>query len=118
MKRFALLASALALSLGGCVTNSAPDQPAVLNDMDEANTTALKSALAEAMGRANIKLGPQADGPLTQVTVLPPPRGKHEMNSTALPTHFDVVTNGTDCWLVRQDTRQTFPAPGVMCKPR
>ncbi len=91
--------------------------PATLADTNEANIAALKSALADAMGRANIKLGANGDAPTTQVTVLPPPRGKHEMNSPAMPTHFDIVTDGIECSLIQQDTGEIFPAPGVACVP-
>lgn len=114
MKRFA---AATLISLGACVSNPAPNQPATLGEMDDANTAALKAALANAMGRANIKLGPTGEPPVTHVTVLPPPRGEYEMNSPVLPTHFNIITDGTDCWLEKQDTGEIFPAPDVTCAP-
>lgn len=115
MKRLSIFASLIIVALGACVSQS-QQTPATLTQMDDANVAALKSALADAMGRANFKLGANGDVPATQVTVLPPPRGEYEMNSPALPTHFDIVTNGTECWLIQQDTGEAFPAPGVRCK--
>lgn len=109
------LAGLLSASLGACMSHS-PQSPGVLTDTGAANITALKTALSEAVGRANIKLGAGDLDTATRVTVLPPPRGKYEMNSPAMPLHFEIVTDGADCWLVQQDTRQRFEAPGLSCK--
>ncbi len=115
MRTFSLLACLSIASLGACVSQPEPPTPATLTDTSDENIVALTSALAIAMGRANIKLGAMKDAPATQVTVLPPPRGKYEMNSPALPTHFDILTNGRECWLIQQETGERFEAPGLKC---
>ena len=111
----ALITAALAgLFAAACQTGSAMT-PATLRDADDTSLARLKETLSEAMGRASIKL---AGGDLTErtsVSVLPPPLGPNETNSPAMPEVFDILTNGTDCFVTRRETGETYKLDGVSC---
>ncbi len=110
MKRALIL---VALSLSACQTLAADGKAAV--DMTDARTRAqVAEALARAVGRAHVELGP-SDG--TVVTVLPPPIGPYETNSPAMPIRFDIEKRGEACVAVRHDAGRAYPLPGVTCAP-
>lgn len=110
-----LIAAALAgLFAAACQTGTAMT-PATLEDADDATLARVKETLSTAMGRANIKL---ADGDLTErtsVSVLPPPLGPNETNSPAMPTVFDIATNGSDCFLIHRETGERYRLEDVSC---
>jgi hypothetical protein len=90
--------------------------PATLARADDETLAALRAALAQAVGRADAKLGPIApDAPLA---VLPPPLGPHETRSVAEPTLFDLELRDGACVAVRRDTGEAFTLKGVACIPR
>ena len=108
------LACCASLLTGACQTSGAT-RPATLETADEATLARVKAVAAEAVGRAQIRLG---EGDLTEtstLTVLPPPLGPNETSSPAMPAVFDIVTNGEDCFLVSQSTGQSYALDGVGC---
>jgi len=110
-----LLAAAGALGFAACQTSGAP-QPATLAQATPQAMDALKSVLAEAMGRTRIDLGP---GDLTRdtvVTVLPLPIGPHEGNSVSMPMRFDVLIHGGRCYLRREGSDALLELRGVSCR--
>ncbi len=110
-----LVAALSAMFGSGCQTQDTV-YPAVLHSTDEASMAKLRAALAEAMGRARVEIGP---GDLTQsstVSVLPPPLGPNETHSTATPTQFDIVMRGDACFLQRRDTEQIYPLDTQLCR--
>lgn len=113
---FSMLAMASATVLAACQLGANTDQLAVLDSADAETVETLKAALADAVGRANIELGP---GDLTQsstISVLPPPLGEFETHSLAKPTLFDLSKKGKTCLLTRQDTGDVFALEGVSCR--
>ena len=108
------LACCASLLTGACQTSGAT-RPATLETADEATLARVKAVAAEAVGRAQIRLGA---GDLTEtstLTVLPPPLGPNETASPAMPTVFDIVTHGSDCLLVNRSTGEQFMIEGVSC---
>ncbi|MBW8733783.1 MAG: hypothetical protein JF571_05660 [Asticcacaulis sp.] len=81
---------------------------------DPATRSAVTAALADAVGRARVDLGP-TDGSV--ITVLPPKPGPYETNSVAMPVRFDIEMRGDSCVAVRRDTGRAVALPGVVCKP-
>lgn len=102
------------LSAGACQTAST-QEPATLNAGDEATLSRIKATLSEAVGRAQIKLGPEDLATSTTISVLPPPLGPNETHSTAMPTVFDIVTNGKSCFAIRRETGNSYRLDGVSC---
>ncbi len=101
--------------LAGCQTHNAPE-PAVLESVDDATMSALHAALADAMGRARVELGP---GDLTTdsiITVLPPPLAPQEDRSLAKPTYFDLMKANGGCILANRETGAEYPLKGVSCR--
>jgi hypothetical protein len=100
----------------GCACQSQPPPPAVLARADGEAMDRLKAALAGAMGRSPIELGP---GDLTQssvLSVLPLPPGPLEDRSLAKPTIFHLGIEEGHCVLVREDTGARIPLEGVVCR--
>ncbi|MEQ8557196.1 MAG: hypothetical protein RIB03_02675 [Henriciella sp.] len=90
--------------------------PAHLQTADEATLSRVKAVLSKAVGRAQIKLGPEDLTESSTVSVLPPPLGEHETHSTAMPTVFDLVTNGGDCYLIARESGRSYRLDGVDCE--
>jgi hypothetical protein len=114
MKSRMLAAILAAAALAGACKSAAP---AVLTESDEAAISRLKAALATAMGRSQIELGPGDPTQSSTISVLPLPPGPLEDRSLARPTIFRLAIEGDDCFVVREDTRERFPLEGVACKP-
>ncbi|MEM5518453.1 hypothetical protein WNY37_15965 [Henriciella sp. AS95] len=100
--------------LTGCTT-AQTSQPATLTRSDDATLSRVKSVLAEAMGRQNIRLGAGDLTEETSVTVLPPNLGPLETNSPAIPVPFDIVTDGRHCFVVRRETGEKYRLSDVDC---
>ncbi len=106
----------LASSLGACQTLAGSPSSASVDLGDPATRAAVTSALAAAVGRARIELGPVNDAETSVVSVLPPRPGPYETNSTALPVRFDIETRDGACVAVRRDTGAAYDLPGVKCR--
>ncbi len=119
MIRFArAVCSLLALTgLGTAACQTAgPPVPAMLESADDMTLARIKAVLAEAVGRADIRLGPEDLTSMSSVSVLPPRPGPHETHSTAMPTVFDLVTNGKTCMLVRRESGKSYRLDDVACR--
>ncbi len=112
-KGFALIAGGALMA--SCQTPNAP-AAAVLENADHGTMAALHAALASAVGRAQVEIGP---GDLTQsstIAVLPPPLGPGEDRSLATPDYFDLMWVDGKCVLVAQETGAQFALDGVSCR--
>jgi hypothetical protein len=98
---------------GACQSDAVP---AVVSRADAGAMNQLKAALARAMGRASVELGPGDPAQSPVISVLPLPPGPLEDRSLAKPTIFHLEIAGGACTLVRQDTGERFPAEGVDCR--
>lgn len=113
----ALLVAAAGVS--ACRSPTAPElHPAVLADGSPATLQTLDRALFEATDEGRAKRGPGDPTRESVVTVPPPPPGPYEGNSPAMPRYFDIMTDGTACYLRDRKTRKTHPLPGVTCRPK
>ncbi|WP_300380184.1 hypothetical protein [Henriciella sp.] len=112
----AFFAATLGLGTAACQTGG-ERVPATLTSPDEATLASVKEVLSDALGRARIRLGPEDLTASTSLSVLPPPLGPNETRSPAVPTHFDIVTNGSACFLVRQETGESYRLDGISCQP-
>ncbi|MBL8551068.1 MAG: hypothetical protein JNJ73_13865 [Hyphomonadaceae bacterium] len=105
----------LLLALWACQSAPAETQ-AVLVSSDAATMEKVRDALADAMGRARVELGPGDLTLTSRVSVLPPPLGPHETRSLAAPTQFDLVLRNGACYAVRADTGAEHALTGVACR--
>ena len=107
---------AIAIAAMGCQTRAEPS-PAVLVNADDETMVLLHGVLADAMGQAQVELGPSDPTQDATVAVLPPPLGPGEDRSTVTPTYFDLMMDeGGACMVVRRDTGETFPLNGASCR--
>jgi hypothetical protein len=109
-----VLASLAALLAGACQTAVAA--PAVLTHADPATMSRLRATLAQAVGRAQVELGPGDPTQSSVLSVLPPPPGPLEGRSLAKPTIFRLEIEGETCVLVRADTGAHIRLAGVDCR--
>jgi hypothetical protein len=114
--RFTACALALSISLSACQT-LAGAQAARVDLSDPATRTAVTSVLADAVGRAQVELGPTDSSETAIITVLPPPPGPLETHATAIPIRFDIVRRGGACFAVRHDTGKAYALAGIVCRP-
>ena len=108
-----------AAGVPACRSPTAPElRPAVLADGSPATLQTLDRVLFEATERGPAKRGPGDPTRESVVSVPPPPPGPYEGNSPAMPRYFDIVTDGTACYLRDRKTSKTHPLPGVTCRPK
>lgn len=118
--RLAQSAFVAALMIGGtgCHTLGGDAlRPAVLvRDAPEAREAITKAAQAATReGRVSFGTSDLSKDPVISVQPRPAPS---EGNSMAMPTFFDLVTDGKACFLREQKTGKTHPLPGVACRPK
>lgn len=117
--RFYLCTAIAAAFLGGCQspgeTLDAPI-PAALSTMDDATMIALRAVLSEAVGDANITLGPGDLTKTSTIAVQPPRPSPYEDRSTAKPVLFDIFMRGDDCFIVRRDNGAEYPLRDIACR--
>jgi hypothetical protein len=115
---FGLVLTGAALAAGACQLPGQPEaKPAVLATADAATMDRLKAALASAMGRAQVELGPGDPTRSPEVSVLPRPPGPQEDRSLAVPTIFRLEMKGDVCFVVRADGGVRERIEGVECRP-
>lgn len=124
--RIALLLGS-AMSLAGCHTVAGDGlRPAVLvADGPAARAEITRTLLAVTRdGRVSFGESDLTRAPL--IVVQPPPPAPFEGNSPAMPTYFELVTDGSACFLRRRadgsgpttEPRQLHRLEGVRCRPR
>lgn len=113
MRRFLFISVA---ALAGCQSISGP-VPAVLSSSDPAEIARLKTALASAMGRAQVELGPGDPTHSPTLSVLPRPIGPPDDRSLVLPTIFRLEMEGGECFVVREENGTRTRIDGGRCKP-
>ncbi|MEM9570694.1 MAG: hypothetical protein AAF996_04455 [Pseudomonadota bacterium] len=118
MVRASLSILLAAVGLGGCQHASEDATPAVLADTSETNLDALKTAMANTMGRAQIELGVSDLSNSSRLAVLPPRLSPNDDRSPALPTYFDLVIKNGMCMAVHSETGSETELRDVACKPR
>lgn len=110
----------LSAALAGACQSTAQAAPAVLTHADDAAMARLKAALAKAMGRSPIELGPGDPTQTSILSVLPLPPGPLEDRSLAKPTIFRLEIEGQTCVLVREGeagaSGARIVAEGVACR--
>ena len=105
-----------ALLTAACQTTQA-DAPAVLSRADEETMSQVHAALVHAMGRATVEIGASDLQTSSTVAVLPRTPIAEDGRNLAVPTLFDLVLRGDECFLVRRDTGEAFALRGVACRP-
>ena len=116
-----ILAGLTALITSACHTTAqAKPVPAVLKTSDEPSMQALKSVLAKAMNTSKVELGASDPTNTSTISVLPKSvigiRGQDYANF-ALPTQFDLMMEGSSCYLVKQGTETKIMLEDVACRP-
>ena len=115
MHRLLAMTVTLALGLSACQT-VAGSRSATVDLGDPTTRAAVEAALARAVGRARVELGPSRSDTTSTVTVLPPPPGPYETHAMALPVQFDIVSEDGHCVAIRRDTKDAYDLPGVDCR--
>ena len=116
------LAIMVAPSMSACQTvPSAEMVPASLTSADESSMSALKTAAAEVLKRQNVKLGAMDILNSPNVSILPErsysqPGGPFDQRDFAIPTQLVLMTDGTNCFLMKQDTQDIAQVNGVQCR--
>jgi hypothetical protein len=112
----AVLSGAM-LASGACQSTDQTDlKPAVVVKADAQTMDHLKAALAKAMGRAQVELGPGDPTKSSEISVLPRPLGPAEDRSLSKPTIFRLETDGSSCFVTRTDNGAREKVDGVECK--
>lgn len=111
VKTFFILAI---LALAACQTGG-KSLPAVLYDTKPASVEALRIALAKALNKNNVELGPSNLSSST-ISVLPPRPSIHEGRSLVIPIIFDLAIQGPNCVAIRRDTNEIYKLKGVSCR--
>lgn len=101
--------------VAGCQTTPSVQSPAVLSSASPDNMAKLKDGLAKAMNKNSITLGANDPTVTATVAVLPPRTGDLG-HSTVLPTLFDLVTDGQDCYAKKRGNEDLVLLPGVDCE--
>lgn len=109
--------------LGGCQTTAATTpSPAVLSKADTASLGAVKSAIETAMSRKNINFGAVDWAGSSTISILParssgPNGSPFNQQQFELPTLFDLMMDGNNCYLLQQGKDVKIPLSGVACQP-
>ena len=119
----AIALSAMAgVSLSGCKTVSKADMtPATLTKADRASMTAIKTAAAEVLGETSVALGASDLLNSSAVSVLPKrlapvPGAPFSQQDFAIPTMLTLMTDGTNCYLVKDDTGEVVQVNDLSCR--
>lgn len=118
MKHRARRISATLMALGVLVACQAGPtlHPAVLSTPDTETTIAMvKATLGEALGRTQVDFTPADLTGATGISALPLPLSPQETRSPALPTHFNIETDGTACFLVNVETGKRYALVDIGC---
>lgn len=125
MSKYLAIMAAILLTACQSTMQKNDMQPALLVDTSDGALELVASHLAEALGKAQIKLGAMDLEVSNTIPVLPPRQlapsspnspPEHIMSAT-VPTLFDLYISGSDCFAVRRDAGQGIPLPGVTCRP-
>ena len=109
-------------SVSACQTVPSGEMvPASLTSADESAMTALKTAAAEVLNRRTVKLGAMDILNSPNVSILPErsysqPGGPFDQRDFAIPTQLVLMTDGTNCFLIKQNTRDIAQVNGVQCR--
>ncbi len=103
----------LAATAAACQSMSVP---AVMTRADPPAMESLKAALAKAMGRTPIDLGPGDPTQTSVISVLPLPLSPYEDRSLARPTTFRLELEDGACVLVRENDGARALLDGVQCR--
>ncbi len=106
----------LSVVLAGACQSTPMAVPAVLTHADQDAIGRLKAAIAKAMGRSQVELGPGDPTQSSVLSVLPLPAGPLEDRSLAKPTIFRLEIEGETCVLVREDTGARIALDGIGCR--
>lgn len=116
----------LILAAGSCLSGCATvplDQlsPAVLASADEASLQQVKATIAQMMKKSVIKLGTNDYANSSTISVLPdrltaPAGAPFTQHDFALPIQFDIMSDGANCYIVKQGTDDYMPLDGVACR--
>ena len=110
-------------SLSGCNTVPKTEMtPAVLTQTNDTSMTAIKTAAAEVLGKTNIALGASDLLNSPTVSILPQrlapiPGAPFSQHDFAVPTLLTLMTDGTNCFLVKEDTGEIIQMENVNCRP-
>jgi hypothetical protein len=112
--RGAFLAGLAGVGAMGCQTTAEP-RLARLEEATPQDMAMVRRVLSEAVGRAQIELGPMDLTRAPVVSVLPPPLGPLEGASPAMPEIFELVAVGEGCFLRRRRDGAMFALTDVRC---
>lgn len=118
LQRLALTAG-LAVTTIACQTTAQTSvYAAVALDDDDHIIREIKAVLEGIIHQGRISLGPSDLTRDSVIAVLPPPPGPYEGNSPAMPRYFELVTDGTNCFVRERGERTLHTLTGVRCRAK
>lgn len=108
--------------LSSCNTVPKPTMtPAALTSTDRTSMTAIKTAAAKVMGKTDVALGASDLLNSSSVSVLPrrlapTPGAPFSQNDFAIPTLLTLMTDGSNCYLVKEDTGESVQIENLSCR--
>lgn len=107
--------------IGSLVASACQSSPsftyAALKTADSQSMNVVMTVLARAMNRARVEIGPGDLTMTSTISVLPPGLSPDEDRSTVTPALFDIMLEGSVCYVVRRDSGDAFQLRGVACRP-
>jgi hypothetical protein len=88
---------------------------------DDPSMTALKAAAAKVVGRETVQLGASDYANSPAISILPERSSGQSgapfnQQDFAIPTMLLLMTDGSNCFLVKEDTRDWAHVEGVNCR--
>jgi hypothetical protein len=121
-KRLISLAALSLLSACQSVSAAPEPQAARLMAADETSLYNVKLVIEQSMGRKNIVFGATDWGQSSTISVLPvrsvsPNGAPFNQQQFELPTLFNLMMSGKNCYLVQRGTDIQIPLENVACTP-
>lgn len=107
-------AMAAILGMGACAT-AAPFTSGRLANSSETTITSVRNALRAATGKPQLQLGVSNYATSTTIIALPSPSSPIETRNVAMPTTYNIMTNGVQCQLVNATSGQVIKLSGIAC---
>lgn len=95
--------------------------PALLASVDDASIAAVKTAAMDVLNRETVDLGANDFAKSPSISVLPkrannPTGAPFNQQEFAIPMQLLLMTDGSNCFLVKEDTRELAHVKGVNCR--
>lgn len=108
--------------MSACKTFPSGDMaPALLASVNDTSIAAVKTAAMEVLDRDTVELGANDFAKSPSISILPkransPKGAPFNQQEFAIPTQLLLMTDGSNCFLVKEDTRKLAHVKGIECR--